>query len=863
MMATWGNEKFEEVHGSKEAAGEELALGQPQHDLQDCFDDSLDLPSFVRVLGHEQHEFLLQQHSDSVNDSAGGAPEFEDYELLHDENTGYIHHTVSSNEIYMRIHPGNHDSMPEDPSHAVITIESTDPDTNQKQISRYTCEYDGCSRTYSTVGNLRTHMKTHKGEYRFKCSEPSCGKAFLTSYSLKIHIRVHTKVKPFECNHNGCEKAFNTLYRLRAHQRLHSGNTFNCEETGCVKFFTTLSDLKKHVRTHTQERPYKCREKGCEKAFTASHHLKTHRRTHTGERPYICTEHDCQRSFTTPHSLKSHLKTHKKLSSSDELNNNDDLEIAGFIEDMQHIENTEITSQVDIDNQEQSYSKVPIVVLYSSIETYDQTANIQTIENLTDTQSQNIGNNNSDDTIINILQQQEVRDSPNLYDDSNKKLDVNDNDNSITSFNSTGDFDHLKLFDEIQSQGIESSVVHGSTNSNNTILQTSDIVLDNHLSQDTSKLPQVHIGDNTVVDQSLEMIKVDSYLDKPMMDLMNSTLGNCDNSNALFDSLSSPMLSALNMPDNSHIMTRELDQLTFESNNPTFENQAAMQSISSSITPMAVNDVSSNESRALELALASEEERQSPWIDINSLTSELSDKIIASTAIPTVRTETTWSTGSVALPTAVQSLVNLLGPEPYPLEIETQLEKAPVLETVSLVDPKNLTNGSAGIVMNYSEYQSNNDCVKVDATNKADMSRNVLREITANAGICKCSVCECKSESDNCTNCSQASQEIATKKQQPQIQEQQRQFGNIEDKQINISDIISSLKNKCCCNNQNSCGTCCVVICIKSLQELQEVFNNCCKSSSSTGCCKSDSMNNHQGITVPVSLLKSQLAGNQ
>lgn len=63
----------------------------------------------------------------------------------------------------MRIHPGNNDSMPDDPSHAVITIETTDPDTNQKRISRYTCEYDGCSRTYSTVGNLRTHMKTHKG----------------------------------------------------------------------------------------------------------------------------------------------------------------------------------------------------------------------------------------------------------------------------------------------------------------------------------------------------------------------------------------------------------------------------------------------------------------------------------------------------------------------------------------------------------------------------------------------------------------------------------------------------------------------------------------------------------------------------
>lgn len=65
----------------------------------------------------------------------------------------------------MHINPGKSGSMPENPSHATITIEATDPATNMKEIKRYRCEYDGCSRTYSTVGNLRTHMKTHKGVY--------------------------------------------------------------------------------------------------------------------------------------------------------------------------------------------------------------------------------------------------------------------------------------------------------------------------------------------------------------------------------------------------------------------------------------------------------------------------------------------------------------------------------------------------------------------------------------------------------------------------------------------------------------------------------------------------------------------------
>ncbi|GFS35076.1 metal regulatory transcription factor 1 [Nephila pilipes] len=76
------------------------------------------------------------------------------------DNSGYIQHTITEDEIRMQI---RHNDMPENLSHATLTIESCNQKTNEKEYKKFYCDYEGCERKYSTAGNLKTHQKRHKG----------------------------------------------------------------------------------------------------------------------------------------------------------------------------------------------------------------------------------------------------------------------------------------------------------------------------------------------------------------------------------------------------------------------------------------------------------------------------------------------------------------------------------------------------------------------------------------------------------------------------------------------------------------------------------------------------------------------------
>jgi len=274
--------------------------------------------------------------------------------------------------------------------------------------------------------------------------------------------------------------------------------------------------------------------------------------------------------------------------------------------------------------------------------------------------------------------------------------------------------------------------------------------------------------------------------------------------------------------EDTHLFESEIDALSFIDDAATLPNEPL------DATPN--HDLCANaQSAAVELAIATEEELPSPWIDVMALATA-----------PALRTQS-WSELN-AFPTAVHSLVDLVGPEPYPLEIEAHLP--------SMESPKNAVNiehvaaDTVEVVQcqrTADDHRSSEKHFEGDTRNK----RDILYEITANADICRCIDCKCDGL-QNCQNRAE-SPEVARK-----------------DTIKIVDEFVSSLQGGCSCNAAVSasasggCESCCVVICLKTLQQLQKVFSNCCKNASSAtasnACC---------GEKLLPTLMKCQLARNQ
>nr|XP_020661326.1 zinc finger protein GLI2 [Pogona vitticeps] len=149
-------------------------------------------------------------------------------------------------------------------------------------------EYDTQEQLVHHINN--DHIHGEKKE--FVCRWQECTreqKPFKAQYMLVVHMRRHTGEKPHKCTFEGCSKAYSRLENLKTHLRSHTGEKpYVCEHEGCNKAFSNASDRAKHQnRTHSNEKPYVCKIPGCTKRYTDPSSLRKHVKTVHGPEAHV------------------------------------------------------------------------------------------------------------------------------------------------------------------------------------------------------------------------------------------------------------------------------------------------------------------------------------------------------------------------------------------------------------------------------------------------------------------------------------------------------------------------------------------------------------------------------------------------
>ena len=197
----------------------------------------------------------------------------------------------------------------------------------------FQCGYESCSRKFTRIQSLKSHIISHTNDSEFRCYAGDCVGAirYPSRRTLTRHIQIkHTFEKPYQCEL--CDKRFRRIDHLKCHTKrvvhlnkaaqqssvsidkwiISTGDAdmpYQCGYEGCGKKFTRIQTLTSHIVIHTGDSRFRCYFGDCAGIIRYCHreeltrHIHVH---HTFERPYPCE--DCGMRFRR----SDHLKSHKR-----------------------------------------------------------------------------------------------------------------------------------------------------------------------------------------------------------------------------------------------------------------------------------------------------------------------------------------------------------------------------------------------------------------------------------------------------------------------------------------------------------------------------------------------------------------------